>query len=243
LSFLFNLFSGYSLLIVPAALLSIMFHEICHGYVAYRLGDPTAKAEGRLSLNPLRHIDPIGLLMLIIFRFGWARPVHVDIRYFRKPKQGMALVSLAGPLSNFLLAFISILVLCVLAYIGIQTAWIVYFFAYLTLISLGLGIFNLIPIPPLDGSKMVGALLPDRAYYNILRYERYGMLLLIAVLYLGWLDMPLAYARLYSAFYLLKGVSSIFPSGVFAQVFFQLFPDFANSAAQSSTLSVISRLL
>lgn len=223
MSVLTNLFQGYNLFVVPAALISIVFHEMCHGYVAYRLGDPTAKAEGRLSFNPLHHIDPIGLIMLIVFRFGWAKPVRVDMRYFRKPKRDMALVSLAGPASNFLLAVLSILLLCVLSFAGVQTNWVTAFFSYLTVISMGLGLFNLIPIPPLDGSKLLGALLPDSLYYRVLQYERYGMLLLVAVLYLGWLDIPLSYARFYSGYYLLSAISYPFGQNVFVSVFMQLF--------------------
>jgi len=218
-----SLFSGYNYMVIPAALLSVIFHELCHGYIAYRLGDPTAKAEGRLSVNPLKHIDPIGLLSLILFRFGWAKPVHVDMRYFKKPKIGMALVALAGPLSNFLLALLSMLILCLMAFFSVEAIWLYTFFAYLAMISLGLGIFNLIPVPPLDGSKLFGALLPDRLYYKVLRYERYGMLVLIALLYLGWLNLPLGYARLYSAYYMLRAVAWPFPDAVFNQVFSQLF--------------------
>lgn len=223
MSVLTNLLQGYNLFVVPAALISIVFHEMCHGYVAYRLGDPTAKAEGRLSFNPLHHIDPIGLIMLIVFRFGWAKPVRVDMRYFRKPKRDMALVSLAGPASNFLLAVLSIVLLCVLSFAGVQTNWVTAFFSYLTVISMGLGLFNLIPIPPLDGSKLLGALLPDSLYYRVLQYERYGMLLLVAVLYLGWLDIPLSYARFYSSYYLLSAISYPFGQNVFVSVFMQLF--------------------
>ncbi len=223
MNFLTNLFQGYNLFVVPAALISIVFHEMCHGYAAYRLGDPTAKAEGRLSFNPLHHVDPIGLLMLILFRFGWAKPVRVDMRYFKKPKRDMALVSIAGPASNFLLAILSMLFLCVLSSASVGASWLTAFFSFLTMISMGLGIFNLIPIPPLDGSKMLGALLPDTIYYKILHYERYGVILLMAALYLGWLDIPLSYARFYSSYYLLSAISFPFGQDVFASVFMQLF--------------------
>ena len=143
--------------------LCLTVHETCHGLAALALGDPTAKRARRLSLNPLRHIDWFGLLMMVTVGFGWAKPVPVDPRYFRRPKQGMALTALAGPVSNFLLTFL------------LTTA----------ILSLGLGLFNLIPIPPLDGSKVLFSLLPDRAYNTMLRYERYGMLLLWAVVLLG----------------------------------------------------------
>ncbi len=181
-----------------AVLLCLMVHEVSHGLAAYILGDPTAKSRHRLSLNPLRHLDPFGTLMMLIFGFGWAKPVPVDMRYFKHPKSGMAITALAGPLSNFILAFLALIVVNVLAPLVSYTAWAVYpfnFFFLLASLSLGLGVFNLIPFPPLDGSKIVESLLPDRMYYVILRYERYGMLALMAMLWLGFLDGPLIAMR------------------------------------------------
>ena len=171
-----------------AAMVCIIPHEVSHGYAAYRLGDPTAKNAGRLTMNPLRHIDWFGLLMMITVGFGWAKPVPVDPRYFRRPKQGMALTALAGPVSNFLLALVLLFAgRLVYDYAPYSAAnqRLLTFLLTTAILSLGLGLFNLIPIPPLDGSKVLFSLLPDRAYNTMLRYERYGMLLLWAVVLLG----------------------------------------------------------
>lgn len=188
------------LLQVLAVLLCLTVHETCHGLAAYALGDPTAKREHRLSLNPLRHIDPFGALMMIVAGFGWAKPVPVDMRYFKHPKTGMALTALAGPVSNLLLAYLALLAYAFTFGLcggrpGAVGAGFMDFFWLLASLSVGLGIFNLIPFPPLDGSKVVEGFLPDRIYYNILRYERYGMVLLMIVLWTGLLDGPLYAAR------------------------------------------------
>lgn len=168
--------------------LCLTIHETCHGLAAYALGDPTAKRMHRLSLNPLRHIDWFGLLMMVVAGFGWAKPVPVDSRYFKKPKQGMALTALAGPVSNLLLA---LLLLFGAKQIYLRASYSQLnqdiFSSLLTtaLLSIGLGLFNLIPIPPLDGSKVLFALLPDRQYNFILKYERIGMLVMLALVFLN----------------------------------------------------------
>ena len=174
---------------VAAIFLCLTIHETCHGLAALALGDPTAKSMHRLSLNPLRHIDPLGLVMMFVAGFGWAKPVPVDPRYFKKPKQGMAVTALAGPASNFLLALLAMgISKAIYLYAPYTTAWdTVFTFCLYTLapLSVGLGLFNLIPISPLDGSKVLGAFLPDRAYFTLMRYERYGMLVLLALSFLG----------------------------------------------------------
>ena len=174
---------------VLAVLLCLTVHEACHGLAAYALGDPTARDRHRLSLNPLRHIDWLGLALMFLAGFGWAKPVPVDPRYFRRPKQGMALTALAGPASNFLLALLAVgLSRAVYQYMPYSegSALLFNFLLYvLAPLSIGLGLFNLLPIPPLDGAKVLGALLPDRTYFGLMRYERYGMLLLLALSYLG----------------------------------------------------------
>ena len=187
-------------LIIAASLLCITFHEVSHGYVAWRLGDPTAKRAGRLSLNPLRHIDLTGLLMMAIFRFGWAKPVPIDPRYFKNRKAGMALTALAGPLSNVLLSLLALIVMEILGVLYakhpgsvLYILWL--FFLYLSSMSAGLAVFNIFPIPPLDGSKVVFSFLPDRLYWKLMRYERYGMLLLAALLFFGVIDTPLGVLR------------------------------------------------
>ena len=183
------------LISVVPALLVITFHELSHGLVALMLGDSTAKDAGRLTLNPIRHIDPMGLLMLVIFRFGWAKPVPVDMRRFKNPKQGMAVTALAGPVSNFLLACVMLFLYGALNRVlsnagsaGIYVLQMIYLSAY---ISLALGIFNLIPVPPLDGSKVLFAFIPDAMYMKLMRYERYGMLILLALIAVGVLRTPL----------------------------------------------------
>lgn len=171
---------------LAAVLLCLTVHETCHGLAAYALGDPTARRAHRLSLNPLRHIDWFGLLMMFAAGFGWAKPVPVDPNFFKKPKQGMALTALAGPVSNFLLAF---LMLFAAKIIFSGASWsqtneaILDFMLTVAVLSIGLGLFNLLPIPPLDGSKVLFSVLPDRAYDQLMRYERYGMLLLFALMF------------------------------------------------------------
>lgn len=171
-----------TLLRLAAVLLCLTVHETCHGFAAYRMGDPTAKAMHRLSLNPLRHIDWFGLAMMFFVGFGWAKPVPVDPRYFRRPKQGMAVTALAGPASNFLLAALLLLGSKVIYLYAPYSAGMEIFFNFLvdtSVLSVGLGLFNLLPIPPLDGSKVLAALLPDQLYFRLMRYERFGMLLLL----------------------------------------------------------------
>lgn len=158
---------GAALLQVVAIFLCLTVHETCHGLAALALGDPTAKSMHRLSLNPLRHIDWFGLLLMFVAGFGWAKPVPVDMRYFRKPKQGMALTALAGPVSNILLSALALLICKVIwlyAPWSMAWNWTFLFFQYTAVLSIGLGVFNLIPIPPLDGSKVLAVLLPDRIY-------------------------------------------------------------------------------
>ena len=195
-----------ALFTVVAALICLTVHELCHGAVAYRLGDPTAKNAGRLTLNPIRHIDPLGLILMITAHVGWSKPVPVDPRYFMEPKKGMALTALAGPVSNFLLAWVFLLAANGTMFLTSRLDWsqtprwafwgLFYLFEFLinaTVLSVGLGIFNLFPIPPLDGSKVLFSVLPDKTYVTILRYERFGMLIMLAAVWLGWLDRPLTY--------------------------------------------------
>jgi Zn-dependent protease len=177
-----------------AALFAIMFHEIAHGFIAFKLGDNTAKKRGRLSLNPLKHIDWVGLLMLIVVQFGWAKPVPVDIRYFKNPRVGMALVALAGPVMNFIMALFSTIMFSVLRFYDAPSLLVLFFYLGV-IINIGLGMFNLFPIPPLDGSKILGIILPARIHIQILRYEKYGIILLILLLWTGILGEPLIYLR------------------------------------------------
>ncbi len=187
--------------LVAASLLCITFHETCHGLAAYRLGDNTAKRMGRLSLNPLKHVDLMGLIMMALFRFGWAKPVPVDMRNFKNPKAGMALTALAGPVSNVVLAYAAVVLCNFVMFLAdrLGSTWLLLalaqFFVYVEIISAGLAVFNVFPIPPLDGSKVLFALLSDRAYDQLMRYEKYGMGLLMALLVTGAIDRPLGAMR------------------------------------------------
>ena len=183
---------GYMGIRAAAVLFCIMVHEVCHGLLAYALGDPTAKNRGRLTFNPLRHISLLGFLMMLTVRVGWAKPVPIDLRYFRHPKWGMALTALAGPASNFVLALLALLIAAPLR--GVLPEFLLLFFMETALLSIGLGLFNLIPIPPLDGSRVLAAFLPDRLYYGLMRYERYFMILIVVVMYMGFLSTQLSYA-------------------------------------------------
>lgn len=180
---------GEALTRVLAILLCLTVHETFHGLAALALGDPTARDRRRLSLNPLRHIDWFGLALMFAAGFGWAKPVPVDPRYFKHPKQGMAVTALAGPASNFLLAVLLMGVSKgIYLYAPYSTAWNGAFeFCLYTAapLSIGLGLFNLLPIPPLDGSKVLAVVLPDGAYVRLMRYERYGILVLLALSWLG----------------------------------------------------------
>ena len=187
--------------LVAASLLCITFHETCHGLAAYRLGDNTAKRMGRLSLNPLKHVDLMGLIMMALFRFGWAKPVPVDMRNFKNPKAGMALTALAGPVSNVVLAYAAVVLCNFVMFLAdrLGSTWLLLalaqFFVYVEIISAGLAVFNVFPIPPLGGSKVLFALLSDRAYDRLMRYEKYGMGLLMALLVTGAIDRPLGAMR------------------------------------------------
>ena len=163
----------YYLTVIPAALIAISFHEMSHAGAAYLLGDRTAKSEGRLSFNPISHIDPLGLLCMIFFGFGWARPVPVNPYYFKNRRVGMALTAAAGPLCNFVLGAVSIFI-----YVAIV----------LGSLSIGLGFFNLLPVPPLDGSKVLFLFLPGRIINWFYRYDGYIRLALLLCLWFGLLD-------------------------------------------------------
>ena len=177
---------------------AITVHEYAHGLIAYKLGDPTAKYAGRLSLNPMSHLDPIGALCMVFFRFGWAKPVPVNPMYFTDRKRDNALVALAGPLSNILLAFVSTVITAFYyVYIGIRFDNFLVDFIYIVLIQLALvnisfAVFNLIPCPPLDGSKILGAFLSYSSYSRLLQYEHLGFPILIILSLTGILGRVLA---------------------------------------------------
>ena len=188
-----------------AVLFCLTVHETCHGLAALALGDPTAKRQHRLSLNPLRHIDWFGLLMMLVAGFGWAKPVPVNPNYFKKPRQGMALTALAGPVSNLLLALLLLIparLIYSYAHYSVFNQAALDFLTSTAVLSIGLGLFNLLPIPPLDGSKVLFSFLPDRQYRLLMYYERFGIfvLWLLVALGVGGQYMSLAIRWVYDLF-------------------------------------------
>jgi Zn-dependent protease len=205
--------TGNLLVRIPALLLALSVHEAAHGLVAHRLGDPTAKAQGRLTLNPLAHLDPIGLLALWLVGFGWARPVPVNPMYFRGDRRrGMFLVGLAGPAANFLLALVFSLLFAGIPLLHehrlvreLMTATFIY--------NVFLGVFNLLPFPPLDGSKVLAYFLPRNVAYSFNQLEQYGPLILILLIFTGILPrllQPLAAG----AMEIILAVSAILTGGL-----------------------------
>lgn len=190
----FTYLLGILMGVIPS-LICITLHELSHGLVAYSLGDDTAYTRGRLSLNPLKHLDPMGLLMMIVFHVGWAKPVPVNMYRFKNPKRGMAVTALAGPLSNILISVV-FLFLYGLFYLPLGKSQLgSYFLSMIELtayISIGLAVFNLLPVPPLDGSKILFSLISDENYYKLMRYERYGSILMFALVATGILGKPLS---------------------------------------------------
>lgn len=185
------------LLSIIPALVCITLHELSHGFVAYLMGDTTAKDSGRLTLNPIKHIDIMGLIMMIVFRFGWAKPVPVDMRRFKNPKAGMAICAAAGPVSNVLLTCVLLLVYG-LVYIPLTEAegeWALILLQTISTtsyLSLALAVFNILPISPLDGSKVLFSFLKPAQYYKLMRYERYGMIILLILMATDILGDPLS---------------------------------------------------
>lgn len=205
---------------IPALLVALTFHEVAHGYAAMRLGDPTARNLGRLSLNPLHHIDPIGALCMLLFGVGWAKPVPINTRYFKKPKRDMAISAAAGPLANFVMAFVGVAVFYLSAFLigfrgdliailletsalqqilpqmptfvdKLQLVWLMFLQMFI-LLNLSLGVFNLIPVPPLDGSRIFLQFLPAKYYFMIMKYEQYIMLAMFLLLATNIVSLPLS---------------------------------------------------
>ena len=186
------------ILLAPPLLLALTFHEFSHGYVANQLGDPTARLAGRLTMNPIKHLDPIGTLAFFFVKFGWAKPVPVNPSYFRDPRKGMLWVALAGPLSNLFLAIVSAIVVKILIVVitpvrhsAVATS-ILLPFLYMTVksvwINLMLSIFNLLPVPPLDGGRILGGLLPEDMYRSYMKIEPYGFVIVVLLSFSGVLS-------------------------------------------------------
>ena len=193
------------LLSLPCILIALSGHELAHGWMAWKLGDPTARNLGRLTLNPLKHLDPMGTLAMILFGFGWARPVPINPRYFKNNRRDFALTALAGPMANFAMGFIGLLLAHIIALLfdlmtpgtrfGAAVWQAVFSMAHgFCTINLSLGVFNLIPVPPLDGSRIFLVWLPPKYYFGVMKYERYIQLALMIALWTGIVSLPLGYA-------------------------------------------------
>lgn len=196
------------ILSVIPALICITFHEVSHGFVAYKLGDTTAKDMGRLTLNPLKHIDILGLVMMAVFHFGWAKPVPVNMYRFKNPKRGMAITAVAGPVSNLFIAAVFMALygfLWPVMYKSNAGSVVLDMMNTTAVISMSFAVFNIIPIPPLDGSKILFSFVPEHIYRKLMRYERYGMIILIALIYFGAVDgfLGTAVSFLYEKFFVI----------------------------------------
>ena len=200
-----DVYSLIAIIITSAVLFLICMpsHEFAHAYAAYKLGDPTAKYQGRLTLNPLKHLDIWGMLMILVIGVGYAKPVPVNMLNFKDRKKDMALVAFAGPLMNLLcgivFVFLNVLTVVIFAKVNIFTELafnifniLTYVFSTIANISISLAIFNLIPIPPFDGSRILGYFLPDRIYYKIMQYEHIIFIVVLVALWFGFLDGPLS---------------------------------------------------
>lgn len=179
---------------------AVPVHECAHAWVAEKMGDDTGRKQGRITLNPFAHLTLWGSLMMILVGFGWGKPVMVDSRNFKNPKKGMVLTSLAGPASNFIMAFLSMIVYKVLAFLSYAKDsstldMMATVFVYITLINISLAVFNFLPIPPLDGSKIFNAILPEKWYFTIMKYENFIFIALIILVYSGLLDAPLSFLQ------------------------------------------------
>ncbi len=195
------------------AFTALPIHEFAHGFVADKLGDHTARYQGRLNINPFTHMDLIGTVCLVLTGFGWGKPVQIDPRNFKNPKAGMAISAAAGPVSNLLMAFVTMILQKIFVYLQFYVAQNMAFetlanvFYIMTVVNISLAIFNLIPIPPLDGSRILNLFLPSRIYFAIMKYETFIFIGLFLILWTGILDGPLYFINnlVYTGFNYLTG--------------------------------------
>ena len=181
---------------IPIALLALSVHEAAHGYISNKLGDPTARNLGRITINPIKHLDPIGFICMVLFGIGWANPVPINTRYFKKPRRDRALSAAAGPISNLLLAVVFALLMklffslpvTVLSSLGVFTEIIILFLMQAISLNVFFAVFNLIPVPPFDGSRILYVFLPPKYYFGVMKYERYICLGFMLLLFFGVLD-------------------------------------------------------
>ena len=211
-----NLTPQLLLMRIVAVILALTVHEFSHSLAAYKLGDRTSRYDKRLTLNPIHHIDPIGMVLIILVGFGWAKPVMVNPYNLRKPKRDMAIISFAGPLSNLIFGFITILAIVPYAYFwGITSqisAQLFHFLIILASLNISLAVFNMLPIPPLDGSKILALLLPNHLYYKFISFQ-YGMLILVVLIVTDLIDAiltPIVFAVYNVMFSIVVNIFSLF---------------------------------
>lgn len=187
---------AYILSVVFIIILVLPFHEFAHAWVANKLGDPTAKLEGRLTFNPLASVDPQGALWLLLFGFGWAKPVPVDSRYFKKPKRDMAITALAGPVSNVLASLIGAIIYYIMfLFLPLDNAvvgFFINFVGYYITVNISIAVFNLLPVPPLDGSKILAAFIPERLLYKFYRYQNMITMIFFLLMIMGAFSGPIS---------------------------------------------------
>ncbi len=182
-----------TVLSIPTIIIALCFHESAHGWVAYKMGDSTARNFGRITMNPAKHFDPMGFLCMLCFGFGWAKPVPINSRNFRNPKWGMVITALAGPVSNLLLALGGMLIFqtaSVFLTNSVFSMVIWYFLYYFCYLNIYLAVFNLLPVPPFDGSRIFLAFLPSKAYFAVMKYERVILIVILVLLWTGVISLP-----------------------------------------------------